>query len=93
MSDANVRGVIFARKFFAKRGNHAEAHVSEIELAALLSVVFEQGQKAANVGLVNALEQVEAGIGDRLLANGPLSQDYADAVLSSIRIGLRGAGK
>lgn len=32
-----------ARKVFAKRGNRAEAHLSELELASMLAVAAERG--------------------------------------------------
>jgi len=38
-------GTELARCVFAKRGNHSEAHLSEVELAALLVLAFEEGQK------------------------------------------------
>jgi len=38
-------GQMIARKVFAKRGNHSEAHISEAELAALLALAFELGQE------------------------------------------------
>lgn len=34
-------GILFARKVFAKRGNHSEVHLSEAELAALIAVAAE----------------------------------------------------
>ena len=40
---ASVEGFRIARKVFAKRGNHTEAHLSEGELAAMLVVAFELG--------------------------------------------------
>lgn len=36
-------GMAVARKVFAKRGNHSEAHLSEGELAALLAHAFSKG--------------------------------------------------
>ena len=30
-----------ARKVFAKRGNHSEAHLSELELAAIIKLALE----------------------------------------------------
>jgi hypothetical protein len=36
-------GARLARKVFAKRGNHSEAHLTEVELAASLAVAFEFG--------------------------------------------------
>jgi hypothetical protein len=39
-------GKTIARKVFAKRGNHSEAHVSEAELAALLAIAFQLGHES-----------------------------------------------
>jgi hypothetical protein len=36
-------GMKIARKFFAKRGNHSEVHLSELELASLLTVAADVG--------------------------------------------------
>lgn len=41
-------GMIVARKLFEKRGNHSEAHLTELELAALIALGFEMGQKSCN---------------------------------------------
>lgn len=40
-------GSALAREFFSKRGkgNNVEVHLSELELAALLALAFEEGQK------------------------------------------------
>jgi hypothetical protein len=40
---ALTEGARVARTIFAKRGNHTEAHLSEVELSAILTVVFELG--------------------------------------------------
>jgi hypothetical protein len=34
-----------ARQFFAKRGNHSEAHVTEAELAALLALAIRRSHQ------------------------------------------------
>lgn len=39
-------GMQLARSFFATRGNHSEAHLSEAELAALLAIAAERGALA-----------------------------------------------
>ena len=45
--DQAVRhGLKFARFVFDKRGNNTEAHVTESELAAMMSVSFEAGAQA-----------------------------------------------
>lgn len=43
-SNSIAEGQRLARKVFAKRGNHSEAHMSELELAALLTIAVERGQ-------------------------------------------------
>ena len=35
-----------ARRFFAKRGNHSEVHLSEPELIALLAFALEKAEEA-----------------------------------------------
>lgn len=39
-------GKLIARKLFAKRGNHVEAHLREHEVAALAAVAYEAGVEA-----------------------------------------------
>lgn len=34
-----------ARRVFEKRGNHSEAHLKEVELAALLAIAYADGAK------------------------------------------------
>ena len=58
----DLAGAFIARRFFHKRGNNSEAHVSETELAALLAVAFEKGveSQAERVNaLIAALEEVD----------------------------------
>ncbi len=38
---ATLEGARMAQKFFEKRGNHSEVHLSKSELATLLSVVWQ----------------------------------------------------
>lgn len=48
MTSAHIEiGRTLARKVFAKRGDHTEAHISELELAALLALAAKQGAQAA----------------------------------------------
>lgn len=42
-------GQIMARQIFAKRGSHTEAHLSEVELAAMLAIAFECGYDHPNI--------------------------------------------
>lgn len=57
------QGMALARKLFAKRGNHFEAHLNEAELAALLAIAYEAGANMADQrggahdDLVKALEE------------------------------------
>lgn len=37
-------GTELARQIFAKRGNHSEAHLTEMELAAMLALAAERGE-------------------------------------------------
>ena len=41
-------GAQLARMVFAKRGNHSEAHISEMELAALLALAAALGERQAH---------------------------------------------
>lgn len=38
-------GQVLAQRVFAKRGNHSEAHLSQLELAALLAFAYEKGME------------------------------------------------
>jgi len=52
---AIARARPFARKVFAKRGNHSEAHITEAELIALLAlflVVAQQDTECSECGEV-----------------------------------------
>lgn len=44
--DAAATGLRLARKIFAERGNHTEAHIREEELAVMLAAAFELGRAA-----------------------------------------------
>lgn len=46
-SESVKEGVKLARGIFALRGNHTEAHLTETELAAALTLAFQHGVRAA----------------------------------------------
>lgn len=57
--DIAVRiGTQMARKYFERRGNHSEVHLSEKQLAGIMAVAFEMGaesmEKAFNSTKENA---------------------------------------
>lgn len=44
MSEVHIEyGLGVARKVFAKRGNHSEAHLTEAEVAAIAAVAYKDG--------------------------------------------------
>jgi len=54
---ALAQATLYARRFFAKRGDHAEAHLSEAELTSALSAAFELGYER---GWVDGAELADA---------------------------------
>lgn len=70
-----------------------ESYLCEGARALLAEATPEVVRRAdAAPDLVAALEQVRAGLGDRLLAGGPLSKGYADAILVEIAYAMVKAG-
>lgn len=51
-------GMRLARRFFQKRGNHSEAHLSEKELAGLMALAFNMGAETADKVIHDATEEV-----------------------------------
>lgn len=51
---AAAAGKLIARKFFERRGNPSEAHVTELELAALCTLLYAQGLEAMALATVDA---------------------------------------
>lgn len=49
-------GMKVARKIFERRGNHAEAHLTELELAAICSIAVQLGMVEAMQALRRKVE-------------------------------------
>lgn len=50
------RGMALARRIFARRGNHAEIHLTEVQLAALLALAAASHPSVALRSLALALK-------------------------------------
>jgi hypothetical protein len=49
MPSNEIIAEVVARKVFAKRGNHSEAHISELELAAIINAALVTYESTAEV--------------------------------------------
>jgi hypothetical protein len=72
LDELQRQGTQMARRLFAKRGNHSEIHVSELQLAAMLTIACQTGaahqarktlvEKAAAPDLLSVAKKAAAAL-------------------------------